>query len=85
VTLLLWPGVCRNVVGGLGPVAVAKLAEVVGLQHAMLLAPSCYVMSGLLFLLAEKEIEEQTRKERELLGLPAPQQGVPAPVPEASN
>lgn len=47
--------------GGAGPVAVAKLAEVVGLQHAMLLAPACYVVSGLIFLVAEKEIEVQQK------------------------
>eukprot|EP00775_Hariotina_reticulata_P006751 gene6751-6971_t len=49
----------RNLIGGFGPVAVAKLAELVGLQRAMLLAPACYVISGLIFLLAEKEIEQQ--------------------------
>jgi hypothetical protein len=43
----------RNLVGGTGPLAVAKLAELVGLQHAMLLAPACYAASGLLFLAAE--------------------------------
>jgi hypothetical protein len=53
---------CRNIVGGVGPVAVAKLAEVVGLQHAMLLAPACYVASGLIFLVAEKEIEYQQKQ-----------------------
>ena len=46
----------------MGPVAVAKLAEVVGLQHAMLLAPACYVASGLIFLVAEKEIEYQQKQ-----------------------
>lgn len=50
--------------GGVGPVAVAKLAEVVGLQHAMLLAPACYVASGLIFLIAEKEIEQQQQKDK---------------------
>jgi Na+-transporting methylmalonyl-CoA/oxaloacetate decarboxylase gamma subunit len=54
----------RNLVGGAGPVAVAKLAEVVGLQHAMLLAPACYVVSGLIFLVAEKEIEAQQKAEK---------------------
>lgn len=56
--------VYRNLVGGAGPVAVAKLAEVVGLQHAMLLAPACYVVSGLIFLIAEKEIEQQQKQEK---------------------
>lgn len=50
--------------GGVGPVAVATLSEVVGLQQAMLLAPVCYVASGLLFLLAEKEIEQQAAAEK---------------------
>jgi len=51
-------------VGGVGPVAVAKLAEVVGLQHAMLLAPACYVASGLIFLVAEREIEQQQKAQK---------------------
>lgn len=53
--------------------AVAKLAEVVGLQHAMLLAPACYVASGLIFLVAEKEIEQQQKlqKEQQQAQLPA--------------
>lgn len=41
--------------------AVATLSPVIGLQRAMLLAPACYVVSGLLFLLAERAIEEQER------------------------
>jgi hypothetical protein len=36
----------------------------VGLQHAMLLAPCCYVVSGLIFLVAEKEIEQQQKQEK---------------------
>ncbi|WIA21299.1 hypothetical protein OEZ85_000532 [Tetradesmus obliquus] len=55
----------RNLIGGFGPVAVAKLAEVVGLQHAMLLAPCCYVVSGLIFLVAEKEIELQNQQQQQ--------------------
>lgn len=47
--------------------AVAKLAEVVGLQHAMLLAPACYVVSGLIFLVAEKEIEQQQKPQAKQL------------------
>jgi Na+-translocating ferredoxin:NAD+ oxidoreductase RnfG subunit len=46
-------------------VAVAKLAELVGLQRAMLLAPACYVVSGLIFLLAEKEIEQQQQQQQQ--------------------
>jgi fucose permease len=60
----VWFFFCRNLVGGVGPVAVAKLAEMVGLQHAMLLAPCCYVVSGLIFLVAEKEIEQQQKQEK---------------------
>jgi hypothetical protein len=52
-------------IGGFGPVAVAKLAEVVGLQHAMLLAPACYIVSGLIFLVAEKEIEVQAQQQQQ--------------------
>lgn len=56
--------VCRNLIGGFGPVAVAKLAELVGLQHAMLLAPACYVVSGLIFYIAEKEIEDLQKQQQ---------------------
>jgi MFS family permease len=52
----------RNLVGGLGPLAVAKLADVVGLQRAMLLAPACYAASGLLFLAAELILKQQGDK-----------------------
>jgi len=31
----------------------------VGLQHAMLLVPSCYVMSGIAFAFAEKLVTEE--------------------------
>jgi hypothetical protein len=36
---------CRNLVAGLGPLAVAALAERQGLQHALLFVPACYAMS----------------------------------------
>ncbi|KAL6776040.1 hypothetical protein ACKKBG_A19555 [Auxenochlorella protothecoides x Auxenochlorella symbiontica] len=39
----------RNLVGGVGPLAVAALAGRVGLQHAMLLVPGCFFTSGLGF------------------------------------
>jgi MFS-type transporter involved in bile tolerance (Atg22 family) len=55
----------RNLVGGAGPVLVAKLAEAFGLQRAMLLTPACYVVSGLLFLAAERAIDEQRRAEQQ--------------------
>jgi len=43
----------RNLLGGFGPLAVAKLAEPLGLQRALLLAPVCYLASGALFWVAE--------------------------------
>lgn len=43
----------RNLVGGIGPLAIAGLSSVLGLQRAMLLVPGCYIASGLLFLVAE--------------------------------
>lgn len=58
---------CRNLVGGLGPVAVAKLAELVGLQHAMLLAPVCYLASGILFFGAERIIESEQQEQKKHL------------------
>lgn len=65
---------CRNLIGGFGPVAVAKLAEVFGLQHAMLLAPACYVASGLIFYIAEKEIEDAAKQQKQQLLLQQQQQ-----------
>jgi hypothetical protein len=65
-------------------VAVAKLAEMVGLQHAMLLAPTCYVISGLLFLLAEREIEEmqqqRLKEAQEVAAVDAEGHAIPVPV-----
>jgi hypothetical protein len=52
----------RNLVGGIGPLAVAKLAGPVGLQHAMLLAPACYVVSGVLFWVGEGLLERHARE-----------------------
>ncbi len=52
----------RNLVGGAGPLAVARLADVVGLQHAMLLAPACYAASGALFLAAELAVKARERE-----------------------
>ena len=43
----------RNVIGGFGPLAVAVIASKVDLQHAMLLVPTCYLLSGCGFLLTE--------------------------------
>lgn len=39
----------RNLVGGVGPLAVAVLSSKVGLQYAMLLVPGCFFTSGLGF------------------------------------
>jgi hypothetical protein len=79
----------RNLLGGFGPLAVAKLAEPLGLQHAMLLAPACYLASGALFWVAEGVIaEEQDLKkaaEAEAAALQQQQQqqqaALPAPAP----
>lgn len=49
----------RNLVGGLGPVAVALLSARVGLQSAMLLVPACYLVSGVGFLVAESVLKEE--------------------------
>jgi fucose permease len=49
----------RNLVGGLGPVAVALLSARVGLQAAMLLVPACYLVSGVGFLVAESVLKEE--------------------------
>lgn len=43
----------RNVIGGLGPLAVALLASKSTLQEAMLLIPTCYFVSGVGFLITE--------------------------------
>ena len=57
----------RNLVGGLGPIAVALLSAKVGLQLAMLLVPCCYLISGVGFLLFEgamamEELAEESKK-----------------------
>lgn len=54
----------RNLVGGLGPVAVAFLAGKVGLQMAMLLVPGCYLVSGVGFLATEAVVAAESAKKR---------------------
>ena len=54
----------RNLVGGLGPVAVAFLAGKVGLQMAMLLVPTCYLLSGVGFLATEVVVASENAKKR---------------------
>jgi MFS family permease len=54
----------RNLVGGLGPIAVAFLATKVGLQVAMLLVPGCYLLSGVSFLATEAVIASENAKQR---------------------
>ncbi len=54
----------RNLVGGLGPIAVAFLATKVGLQVAMLLVPSCYLLSGVSFIATEAVIASENAKQR---------------------
>ena len=43
----------RNIIGGLGPLAVALIASETSLQKAMLLVPACYLASGVGFLITE--------------------------------
>ena len=54
----------RNLVGGLGPVAVALLSGKVGLQLAMLLVPGCYLMSGLGFVATEAVLAAEAKQPR---------------------
>eukprot|EP00803_Ostreobium_quekettii_P011567 evm.model.scf_130EXC.10 EVM.evm.TU.scf_130EXC.10 scf_130EXC:121141-123399(+) len=58
----------RNMVAGLGPLAISVLSKKFGLQYAMWLIPSCYLLSGVAFLVAEvvladsaKEMKQQGR------------------------
>jgi len=52
----------RNIVAGLGPLAISVLSTRFGLQSAMLLIPSCYLLSGLVFLVAELVIADDAKK-----------------------
>ena len=52
----------RNLVGGLGPIAVALMAGKYGLQLAMLLVPACYAVSGLGFLVTEAVVAREARE-----------------------
>ncbi|PSC72601.1 MFS transporter [Micractinium conductrix] len=52
----------RNLVGGLGPIAVALLSSKVGLQLAMLLVPTCYLLSGLGLAVTERVINAQRER-----------------------
>jgi MFS family permease len=54
----------RNLVGGLGPIAVAFLAGKVGLQMAMLLVPACYLLSGCGFLVTEVVVASEKAQKR---------------------
>lgn len=51
----------RNVIGGLGPLAVALLASKSTLQEAMLLIPACYFVSGVGFLITEVVIARSNK------------------------
>ena len=53
----------RNLVGGFGPIAIAVLSSKFGLQHAMLLVPTCYMLSGVGFLITEVAIKKDKAKE----------------------
>lgn len=52
----------RNVIGGLGPLAIAVLASETSLQKAMLLVPTCYFISGIGFLATEIVLARQDNK-----------------------
>ena len=52
----------RNVIGGLGPLAVALLASKSTLQEAMLLIPTCYFVSGVGFLVTEIVIARKDKR-----------------------
>jgi hypothetical protein len=54
----------RNLIGGFGPVAVAFLAGKVGLQMAMLIVPSCYLLSGCGFLVTEVVVASEAQRKR---------------------
>ena len=43
----------RNVIGGMGPLAIAQISSSWDLQHALELLPIMYVLSGGMFYLAE--------------------------------
>eukprot|EP00887_Chlorella_sp_A99_P001478 scaffold8.g1478.t1 len=52
----------RNLIGGLGPIAVALLSAKVGLQLAMLLIPTCYAISGLGFMVTEPILKAEAER-----------------------
>lgn len=54
----------RNLLGGLGPIAVAFLAGKFGLQIAMLLVPGCYLLSGCGFVVTELVVADEARRKR---------------------
>lgn len=54
----------RNLLGGLGPLAVAGLAERSGLQSALLLVPTCYALSGVAFFWAERVLAAEKAAEK---------------------
>ena len=55
----------RNLVGGLGPIAVALMSAKVGLQAAMLLVPCCYLASGVGLAVTEGVIGAEKAKAKE--------------------
>ncbi|CAL8467087.1 g6623 [Coccomyxa elongata] len=52
----------RNLIGGLGPLAVAGLEEKVGLQQALLIVPTMYLLSGIGFFFAERVVASEKRE-----------------------
>ena len=68
---------CRNLVAGLGPLAVAALAErgeqgmgggKGALQHALLFVPACYAVSGVGFWFADSKLHEEKENSKQDLG-----------------
>lgn len=61
----------RNLVGSIGPVAIAMLEHRLSLEHAMDLVPFCYLVSSLAFLVAEwklgKKRQVATRSQNALV------------------
>ena len=51
-----------TLITGLGPLAVAALAEREGLQHALLFVPACYALSGVSFYFADYRLQEMRDK-----------------------
>ncbi|KAL6752698.1 hypothetical protein V8C86DRAFT_566079 [Haematococcus lacustris] len=65
----------RNLVGGLGPLAIAQLAQQWDLQRALQTLPLMYALSAGLFFLAERLAAVPQQQEEQVLGQQEQQQG----------